>query len=77
VSKSPVISATTVAKCYRLLKTILGTAVDDKLIPKTPCILKGAGVERSAERPVASITDVERLVACAEPRLKALVLLAT
>ena len=74
---SGTISATTAAKCYRLLKTILGTAVEDELIPKNPCILKGAGVERSAERPVASIIEVERLVELAEPRFKALVLMAT
>jgi hypothetical protein len=77
LSNAGTISVTTAAKCYRLLKTILGTAVEDELIPKNPCILKGAGVERSAERPVASIIEVERLVELAEPRFKALVLMAT
>lgn len=45
-------SQTTVAKIYRLMRTILGTAVEDELIPKNPCSIKGAGVEKSAERPV-------------------------
>ncbi len=48
--------ADTVAKCYRLLRTILGTAVTDELIAKNPCVLKGAGIENSPERPVASIS---------------------
>ena len=69
--------AVTVAKCYRLLKTILGTAAADDLIGKNPCALKGAGVERSPERPVATIADVEMLVDLAPPHLKALILMAT
>lgn len=77
LSNSETISATTVAKCYRLLKTILGTAADDELIPRNPCIIKGAGVERSAERPIATIAEVDRLVEAADPRLKALILMAT
>jgi integrase len=76
-SNSGVMSPTTLAKCYRLLKTILGTAVDDELIPKNPCIIKGAGVERSAERPIATIAEVDRLVEHADSRMKTLVLMAT
>lgn len=76
LSKSKM-SPTTVAKCYRLLRTILGTAVEDELIPKNPCVIKGAGVERSAERPVATIAEVDRLIELADPRTKTLVLLAT
>jgi integrase len=67
----------TVAKCYRLLRTIFTTAAADDLIAKNPCVLVGAGVERSPERPVASIADVERLVATAPAHLKALILMAT
>jgi integrase len=69
--------AVTVAKCYRLLRTILGTAVDDELIVKNPCVLKGAGVERSPERPVATIAQVELIADAVEPRYRMLVLLAT
>jgi integrase len=68
---------TTVAKCYRLLRTILGTAVEDELIVKNPCVIKGAGVERSPERPVATIEQVYALAETIEPRYRALVLLAT
>jgi hypothetical protein len=45
----------TVAKAYRLLKAILNTAVDDGLIRRNPCRIKGAGQERSPERPVLTI----------------------
>lgn len=67
----------TVAKCYRLLRTLLGTAVEDGLIARNPCVIKGAGVERSPERPVASIDEVYRIAAAAEPRYSMLVLLGT
>jgi integrase len=67
----------TIAKCYRLLRSIFATAVSDDLIPKNPCVLQGAGVERSPERPVASISEVDRLVDVAPQHLKALILLAT
>ena len=67
----------TVVKCYRLLRTILTTAAGDDLIAKNPCVIKGAGIERSPERPIASIADVDRLVAVAPPPLKALILMAT
>ncbi len=35
--------AVTVAKAYRLLKAIMNTAVDDGLIRRNPCRIKGAG----------------------------------
>src|SRR3954451_13127376 len=33
----------TVAKSYRLLKTILNTAVADEVLRRNPCLLRGAG----------------------------------
>jgi hypothetical protein len=44
------VSAVTVAKAYRLLKAIMNTAVDDGLIRRNPCRIKGAGQERSDGR---------------------------
>ena len=67
----------TIAKCYRLLRVIFATATADELIARNPCALKGAGVEHSPERPVASIADVDRLVEIAPAHMKALVLMAT
>jgi len=68
--------ATTTAKCYRLLRAILSTAVEDEVIVKNPCVLKGAGVERSAERPVATVQQVYAIADVIEPRFRGLVLLA-
>jgi excisionase family DNA binding protein len=48
----------TVAKAYRLLKAILNTAVDDGLIRLNPCRIKGAGEEKSPERPVLTLSQV-------------------
>lgn len=67
----------TVAKSYRLLQAIMNTAVEDELIGRNPCRIKGAGVERSPERPVATIEQVYALADAIEPRYRALVLLAT
>jgi integrase len=66
----------TVAKCYRLLRAILTTAVEDELIVKNPCVLKRAGVENAPERPIATIEQVYALADAIEPRFRAMVLLA-
>lgn len=52
---------TTVAKAYRLLKGILETAVDDDLISRNPCRIKGAGKESAAERRIAPVAQVDAL----------------
>jgi len=70
------VGAVTVAKAYRLLRTMLNTAVEDGRIASNPCIIKGAGVERSAERGVASVNQVYAIADAIEPRFRALVLLA-
>ncbi|MCU1493244.1 MAG: site-specific integrase [Acidimicrobiaceae bacterium] len=69
--------AVTVAKAYRLLRTILNDAIDDGLIVRNPCSIRGAGVERSPERPIATIDQVAALAGAIEPRYRAMVLLAT
>src|ERR1700685_4555595 len=46
------IGAPTIAKAYRLLHAVLATAVEDELIAKNPCLLRGASTDRTAERPV-------------------------
>ena len=71
------VSATTASKAYRLLRSILATAVDDELLSRNPCILRGAGVERSAERPIISISEVSAIADGVDPRYRAMVLLAT
>ncbi|MDQ3570031.1 MAG: site-specific integrase [Actinomycetota bacterium] len=69
-------SQVTAAKCYRLLAAILNTAVDDELIGSNACRIKGAAVERSPERPLATIDEVFAIANAIEPRYRALVLLA-
>jgi len=69
--------ASTTAKAYRLLHAIMGTATEDELVARNPCVLEGAGAERPAERPVATIEQVYALADAIEPRFRALVLMAT
>jgi integrase len=66
----------TVAKAYRLLKAILNTAVDDGMIRRNPCRIKGAGQEKSPERPVLTIRQVLDLADAIDRRHRLLVLLA-
>ncbi len=68
--------ATTVAKCYRLLRAILTTAVEDGLLIKKPCIIKGAGVEHHDERPIATVEQVFEIGDVIGSRYRAMVLLA-
>jgi integrase len=63
------------AKAYRLLKAMLATAAEDDLIPRNPCRLKAAGVERSPERKPPSLAEVDLIVDVIEPRYRLLVLL--
>ena len=71
------VGATTVAKCYRLLRAILTTAVEDGLIVKNPCVIKGAGIERPTERKVATVEQVFALAEAIEPCFRAMVLTST
>jgi integrase len=71
------VSAVTTSKAYRLLKAILNTAVDDGIIRRNPCRIKGAGLEKSAERPVLTVPEVFALAEVIDQRYSALVLLGT
>lgn len=68
--------ASTVAKCYRLLRAILNTAVDDGLLASNPCSIRGAGAEKSAERKLPTLEQVFELADSVKPRYHALVLAA-
>ncbi len=63
--------AVTAAKAYRLLRAILNTAVADELIVRNPCTIKGGGIERTSERPVATVAQVWALADVVEPRFRA------
>ena len=69
-------SPTSVAKAYRLLKAVLSTAVDDGIIRRNPCRIRGAGQDRSPERRTLTVRQVGQLATATRPRYRALVLLA-
>lgn len=66
----------TVAKAYRLLRTILNTAVADGLIIANPCQIARAGVEKATERPVVSPAEVWTLADAVPAERRLMVLLA-
>lgn len=66
----------TAAKAYRLLRTMMNTAVSDELIARSPCRLEGAGKESAPERPIATLAELDQLVAAMPERFKGIVLLA-
>ena len=68
--------ASTAAKCYRLLRAILNTAVDDGLLAANPCTIRGAGAEKAAERKLPTLEQVFELGDAVKPRYRALVLAA-
>jgi integrase len=67
---------TTAAKAYRLLATMMKSAVEDRLIVQTPCRVKGAAAESASERPVASVAEVQALADAMPEDLRLAVLLA-
>jgi hypothetical protein len=56
------------AKAHRLLKAILNTAVDDGLIRRNPCRIKGAAQDHSPEREVLTVRQVFTLATVIDPR---------
>lgn len=64
------------AKAYRLLRAVLNTAVEDGLIAKNPCQIKGGGTESPAERPTISVSQVLDLADRMPDQYRMLVLLA-
>ena len=63
----------TVAKIYRLFRSIMTTAVDDGLIARNPVRIKGASAERMVERPLLTWDDVRALAVAIHPRFECLV----
>ena len=56
------VSVSVAAKAYRLLRAVLMTAVeDDKILPRNPCRVRGAGSEDAGERPVLTVAQVFEL----------------
>src|SRR5437867_2189755 len=55
------VGQSTAAKCYRLLRAILNTAIEDRHLVSNPCTIKGAGVEPPDERVIPSVGQVYAL----------------
>lgn len=56
------VSVSVAAKAYRLLRAVLTTAVEeDKILPRNPCRIRGAGDEQAGERPVLTVAQVFQL----------------
>ena len=66
----------TVAGAYRFMRAVLNTAVDDELIRKNPCRIKGADQDNSPERPTVTIGEVYAIANAIKPWWRALVLMA-
>jgi integrase len=69
-------AVTPTRQAYALLRTICNAAVDDELMMRNPCRIRGAGVPRHAERPVATLVQIEMLADAVLPRYRALILMA-
>src|SRR5207302_7151184 len=70
------VSPASVAKSYRLARAIMNTAVDDGIIRRNPCRVRGASQDQSPERPILMVHEVVSLVESMGERYRALVLLA-
>lgn len=72
------VSLSTTAKAYRLLRAVLMTATEDRIIPRNPCRIRGGGDETPAERPVLTVAQVFALAdLMKDRRFRVLVLLVT
>lgn len=66
----------TVSKIYRLMRSIMTSAVDEGLVPSNPVHVRGAAREQIVERPLLTWEQVETLADAIEARFSALVWLA-
>jgi integrase len=66
---------TTAAHAYRLLRASMATAVEDELIDRNPCRLKGASTIEASERPIASIAEVMAMADSILPRYRCVIYL--
>ena len=61
---------------FRLLRACLADAVRDEIIARNPADIRGAGQERSQERPLLGVDQLAALVDAAPDRRKAMLLMA-
>jgi integrase len=58
---------TSISQSYRFLRMVMNVAVDDGLIARNPCRIKGAGTVPVRERPVATPAQLLALVEAISP----------
>jgi integrase len=66
----------TAAQAYRLLSAMMNTAVQDDVLPKSPCRVKGASYYENPERPVASPEEIAAAVEVTDGRYQLTIILA-
>jgi integrase len=66
----------TIAKAYRVLRRILGAAVEAGYLLRSPCTIKGAGTERTATLRVPTVAEVTKLADTIDERYRVMVLVA-
>jgi integrase len=67
---------TSIAQSYRFLRAVLNSAVADSALARNPCQIRGAGIDRAVERPVATPAELAALIEAIAPRYRAAVVLA-
>jgi integrase len=65
----------TAARAYQVLRAALNAAIEDGVLVANPCRVKGAGAGHPAERPVATIAEVNTLANAVDARWRVMVLL--
>ena len=71
-------SPTRRAHAYALLRTILGSAVTDELIPANPCHIRGAGSSKRVHKiKPATPAELEAVISALPERYRVMVLLAS
>ena len=66
----------TAASAYRLLSTICRSAVNDEVLARSPCRVKGAAAEHASERPTATMAELQAAFSATPLKYQAALLLA-
>jgi integrase len=67
------LSPSTIAKAYRLLGRVMGAAIDEGVVGRSPCTIKGASVERSPEMRCPSLEQVHQLADAVPEQSRAMI----
>ncbi len=68
---------TTRGHAYGLLRTILGTAVEDDILPSNPCRIRGGGsTKRDSTTTIATVDEISTIADAMPDRLRAMIWLA-